>query len=66
MLTVQQAHECIGRHARPLEARQVALAELLGLQLAEDVASGVDSPPFDKAVVDGYAISTSDPSENPS
>jgi molybdopterin molybdotransferase len=63
MITVQEAHECIGRHARPLEARQFALAELLGLQLAEDVASGVDSPPFDKSVVDGYAISTSDPSD---
>jgi molybdopterin molybdotransferase len=32
------------------------------MRLAEDVLSGVDSPPFDKALVDGYALSTNDTS----
>jgi molybdopterin molybdotransferase len=36
--------------------------DLLGLRLAEPVVSQMDSPPFDKALVDGYAIATSDSS----
>ena len=34
--------------------------EALGLVLAEDVASDVDSPPHDKSVVDGYAVVAAD------
>ena len=40
--------------------RGLRLSELLGLRLAEDVTSRVDSPPFDKSLVDGFAIATSD------
>ena len=31
-----------------------------GLVLAEDVASDLDMPPFDKAMMDGYAVRTAD------
>src|SRR5262249_23084122 len=34
--------------------------ELLGLQLAEDVASDLDMPPFDKALMDGFAVRSAD------
>jgi molybdopterin molybdotransferase len=36
------------------------LIEALGCVLAEDVVADVDSPPFDKALVDGYAVRSGD------
>src|SRR5687768_10553539 len=56
MLTVNEALEAVLENARPGAACPVALADALGLHLAEDVASDVDSPPHDKALVDGYAV----------
>jgi molybdopterin molybdotransferase len=61
MLTVDEAHQTIARYVEPLAPRRLRLAELSGLVLAEDIVSPIDSPPFDKSIVDGYAISTSDP-----
>ncbi len=63
MLTVAEAHDRIARVVRPLPPRRLRLSELLALRLAEDVTSRVDSPPFDKSLVDGYAIATSDSSD---
>jgi len=63
MLSVAEAHEHIRHCVRPLPARRLRLCELLGLRLAEDVTSRGDSPPFDKALVDGYAIAATDDSE---
>lgn len=60
MLTVAEALDCVRRHVSPLPPGRLRLSALLGLRLAEDVTSRVDSPPFDKSVVDGFAISTSD------
>jgi molybdopterin molybdotransferase len=62
MLSVDEAIAAVGRQVSPLAPRRTPLAELLGLRLAEDVASRVDSPPFDKALVDGFAIATYDDS----
>src|SRR5690606_8047115 len=45
---------------RPLPAARVPLADAVGLQLAEDVAADLDAPPFDKALMDGYAIQAGD------
>jgi molybdopterin molybdotransferase len=39
----------------------VALEEALGRALAEEVRAPEDSPPFAKAAMDGYAVSSSDP-----
>jgi molybdopterin molybdotransferase len=36
------------------------MAAALGLVLAEDVASDLDMPPYDKAMMDGYAIRSAD------
>jgi molybdopterin molybdotransferase len=63
MLTVSEAHEHIARCIGQLSPQRLQLSELLGLRLAEDVVSRVDSPPFDKSQVDGYAIATNDTSE---
>lgn len=60
MLTVDEALARILAETRPLAPREIALAEALGCVLAADVASDVDSPPFDKALMDGYAVVASD------
>ena len=46
--------------ARAREVCKTPLAEALGMVLAEDVASDVDSPPHDRAIVDGYAVRSAD------
>ena len=60
MLTVDEALEHVRRRVSPKPAAEVALAEALGLVLAEDVTSDIDSPPHDKSMVDGYAVVAAD------
>ena len=60
LLTVNEALGLIEAEAHPLAAREVPLRDALGLRLAADVRSDVDSPPHDKAIVDGYAISAAE------
>jgi molybdopterin molybdotransferase len=60
MLSVAEAQAVILSHASPLAPASVALAEALDLVLAEDVASDIDMPPFDKAMMDGFAVHISD------
>ncbi|HMP07578.1 MAG TPA: hypothetical protein PJ982_14610, partial [Lacipirellulaceae bacterium] len=62
MLTVAEAWKAVERRVGPLAPQRISLHAARGLRLAEDVISGVDSPPFDKSVVDGFAISTGDAS----
>ncbi|MCZ8315684.1 molybdopterin biosynthesis protein [Phreatobacter sp.] len=45
---------------RPLGAESVPLAGLVGRVLAETVAAPVDAPPFDRSVVDGFAVRAGD------
>ena len=47
--------------ARPLAADAVALGPaVLGRVLSEDVASDIDSPPYAKSIMDGYAVRSAD------
>lgn len=43
-----------------LAAETVPLADALGRVLARDVASPIDVPPFDRALVDGFALRAAD------
>ncbi|MGU3537078.1 molybdopterin biosynthesis protein [Methylobacterium sp. A54F] len=43
-----------------LPAEEIALADALGRVLAADVASPIDVPPFDRALVDGFAVRAAD------
>ena len=45
---------------RPLALEAVALEQALGRVLAQDVAAPADTPPFDRAVVDGFAVIADD------
>ncbi|QDA31534.1 molybdopterin molybdotransferase MoeA [Thermococcus indicus] len=42
------------------EIEEVLLSEALGRVLAEDIVSPIDSPPFNRSAVDGYALRAED------
>src|SRR3954447_11270717 len=60
MLTVEQGLALVVERANPLPPETCSLMDALGCPLAEDVEADADQPPFDKALVDGYAIRASD------
>jgi molybdopterin molybdotransferase len=61
MKTVQEALELILAEAPPPRPVEVSLGEALGCALAEDVVADMDLPPFDRAMMDGYAVRSGDP-----
>ncbi len=60
MLTVKEALTAILQEVRPLWVTSRPLGDALGLVLAEKVISDIDSPPFDKALMDGFAVRSTD------
>lgn len=61
MRTVGEAQSIVLQHARRRPPATLPLTSAaLGLVLAEDVASDLDMPPHDKALMDGYAIRAAD------
>lgn len=60
MLSVDEALSRVVQHVGPLAPREVTLAEAGGCLLAEEVSADTDVPPFDKSVVDGYAVRAAD------
>lgn len=60
MLTVSQAWDKIDASLPPLSAVRRGLPEALNCVLAEDITSSSDSPPFDKSLMDGYAVHVED------
>lgn len=60
MLTVDAAQSLILDAVRPGPLRRVSLTDALGATLRESIESGADSPPFDKALMDGFAVRAAD------
>ena len=60
MLSVAETQKVIPRTGTTTAADRLALESVLSRVLAEDVASDLDMPPFDKALMDGYAIRRAD------
>ncbi len=60
MIELQQALKIVLDSARPLAGERVDLDRVRGRVLAEDVASDMDMPPFDRSTVDGYACRRAD------
>ena len=56
MLSVEQALLAVLDHAQALPFRVVAIREALGCILGETIRADRDSPPFDKSLVDGFAL----------
>jgi len=65
LLTVAQAIEIIDSVAVSPAIVRVPLAEAQGLFLAEDLVADRDYPPFDKSLMDGYAVRSADVSGSP-
>jgi len=60
MIELKEALRIVRDSARLLGTERVELGDALGRILAEDVASDIDMPPFDKATMDGYACRRAD------
>ncbi len=60
MIEINQAVELIVGHTRPLDAESITLAESTNRTLAQNVVSDVDSPPYDKSIMDGFAVRAQD------
>jgi molybdopterin molybdotransferase len=60
MLSVAEAIAAVLAEVKSLPQVRVALDDALGLTLAEEAVADLDSPPFDKALMDGYAVRSAD------
>jgi molybdopterin molybdotransferase len=60
MILFEEALEIVTGAAVPLPAVSVPLAQAHRRVLAQDIASDMDMPPFDKSAVDGYACRRTD------
>ena len=56
VVDLPEALESVLAHARRLEPVELALADAAGLVLAEPVVADRDLPPFDRVLVDGFAV----------
>jgi molybdopterin molybdotransferase len=60
-LSVADALAIVRKHVQPLPPEPMALGStLLGHVLAADVLSDLDMPPYDKSMMDGYAVRRAD------
>jgi molybdopterin molybdotransferase len=60
MIEIEQALSLVLERATPRVPGRESLCQALGRVLAEDAISDIDSPPFDKALMDGFAVVASD------
>ncbi|MCA9255570.1 MAG: molybdopterin molybdotransferase MoeA [Phycisphaerales bacterium] len=60
LLTLDEAWTTIASEARRAAPQSVDLADAAGLTLARPVVAGSDWPPFDKAMMDGFAVRSDD------
>lgn len=60
MLDTDAALQAICETLASFPGERCPLIECLGLTLTEDIVSDVESPPFDKALMDGYAVQAAD------
>lgn len=60
MITPAEALDIVIRTAARLPTVEVAVGRAVGLVLAEDVAADRDYPPFDRSMMDGFAVRMAD------
>jgi molybdopterin molybdotransferase len=63
LLTVKEAQDEIDARTTTLPPRRVPLSEALDCLIADTIVADRDSPPFHKALVDGYAVRSADCSD---
>lgn len=60
LIPPDQALRMVLQAAQPGASQRVPLLQAVGLRLAEDVRADRDYPPFDRAMMDGYAVCLAD------
>ncbi|MFN2598337.1 MAG: gephyrin-like molybdotransferase Glp [Pyrinomonadaceae bacterium] len=65
MLPVPEAIRRVERESPRLAAEEVSLRDARGRVLAADVVADTDLPPFDRALMDGYAVHAADTHDAP-
>jgi molybdenum cofactor synthesis domain-containing protein len=62
LMTFDEAKKAINLHLKPepLGTEEISLLEAYNRVLAEDMASALDIPPFNRSTVDGYAVKAED------
>jgi len=62
LISLDEALKAVLAYAKPAETEteELGFGDALNRVLAEDVYSPADSPPFDRAAMDGYAIRAED------
>lgn len=60
MITVQQAIQILDDIPLSLAEHVLASVDAVGSVLAEDISADRDAPPFDKSLMDGFAVRASD------
>ncbi|NMX21158.1 molybdopterin molybdenumtransferase MoeA [ANME-1 cluster archaeon GoMg4] len=56
LIPLDEALKTVLSYAKRTEIEEIRFEDVLNRVLAEDVVSPIDSPPFDRAAMDGYAI----------
>jgi molybdopterin molybdotransferase len=56
MISIDEAFRFVRSYAQRKSPVRLAAADALGLTLADTVKSDIDSPPYHKSMVDGYAV----------
>ena len=65
MISVAEAIEIVRQQTQKLATERVAIDQVLGRVLAEDVVADSDFPPFDRSQMDGYAVRAEDVKATP-
>jgi len=60
MLTIDEALAAVRQHVSVLPSIDLPTVQSVGLALASPVVSDIDSPPYDKAMMDGFAVRSDD------
>lgn len=65
MIDVDEAHRVLMANIKEGPVVEVPLEDALFRTLAEPIVSDIDQPPFDRAVMDGYAVRAGDVAKTP-
>ena len=60
MIPIEEAFQHIVRTVKPLGVEEISLDQVVGRILAKDVCADIDSPPFAKSMMDGFAVRSED------
>ncbi len=66
MITIEQARKIVLENIHTLKPEiSPASSTVIGSILSEDISADMDSPPFDKATMDGFALASRDLESSP-